>query len=103
MFLFPIQDCLTCRRPYSKDNNDRIDFVTYTETSSHEDTDVVATSSEQEFVCPHCLEAFGDSWEYLRSINEGDDGYKVDCPSCDKEVELYIETRTTYGACKPTH
>ena len=54
------------------------------------------TRRTNEIVCPYCGYRFSESWKY-----DGDDGGIIECPECDKQMELSVDFIVTYHANKP--
>ena len=57
--------------------------------------DEIDTWNTDEIVCPWCGYVFGDSWDY----DENDD--LIQCPECEKTLEMQMEHHITYYTQKP--
>lgn len=58
--------------------------------------DEMDTWNTDKIVCPWCGYVFGDSCEY-----DVDDGELIECPECEKPLELELEYSASYYTQKP--
>ena len=53
-------------------------------------------TGHDEITCPYCNESITDLWEYF----DEDEIIKIECPNCDKIVEIERSTSVDYSIYK---